>query len=95
MRHQEHLVTWPEVIYDRHGISDVAGRPLTYRRLRCMDCDWTGTTRTYAEAVELRTEHELFFTLAANMLSSGVTGVARVRLAESSWRVVTKPSAAS
>jgi hypothetical protein len=62
-----HLVTWPEVIYDRHGTSDVAGRPLTYRRLRCMDCDWTGTTRTYAEAVELRTEHELFFTLAAGL----------------------------
>ena len=51
-----------EVIYDRHGTSDVPGQPLTYRRTRCMDCDWTGTTRTYAEAVELLTEHELLST---------------------------------
>ena len=65
MRYQGHLVTWPEVIYDRHGTSDVVGQPLTYRRTCCLDCDWTVTTRTYAEAVELRTEHELFFALAA------------------------------
>ena len=64
MRHDQHMVTWPEVIFDKHGTSDVPGRPLTYRRTRCTDCDWTVTTRTYAEAVDLRTEHELFSTLA-------------------------------
>ena len=65
MRHHQHTVTWPEVIYDRHGTSDVPGRPLTYRCTRCLDCDWTRTTRTYGEAVELMTEHEMFFALAA------------------------------
>ena len=60
MRHDQHLVTWPEVIFDKYGTPGVPGRPLTYRRTQCTDCDWTVTTRTYAEAVDLRTEHELF-----------------------------------
>ena len=64
MRHDQHVVTWPEVIFDKHGTSDVPGRPLTYRRTRCTDCDWTVTTRTYAEAADLLTEHELFPTSA-------------------------------
>ena len=64
MRHDQHVVTWPEVIFDKHGTSGVPGQPLTYRRTRCTDCDWTVTNRTYAEAVDLRTEHERFFTLA-------------------------------
>ena len=64
MRHHQHMVTWPEVIFDKHGTSGVPGQPLTYRRTRCTDCDWMVTTRTYAEAVDLRTEHELFSTFA-------------------------------
>ena len=65
MRHQ-HVVMWPEVIFDAHGTSDIPGQPLTYRRTQCADCDWTVTTRTYAEAVDLCTEHELFSTHAVD-----------------------------
>jgi len=74
MRHHQHMVTWPEVIYDHHGTSDVPGEPLTYRRTRCVDCDWTGTTKTYAEAVDLLTEHELFstFTVPLTDLAAAV-----------------------
>ena len=64
MRHDQHMVTWPEVIFDQYGTSDVPGQPLTYRRSRCTDCDWTVTTRTYAEAGRSAYQHELFSTLA-------------------------------
>ena len=59
MRHQ-HVVTWPGVIFDLRRTSNIPGQPLTYRRTRCADCDWTAMTRTYAEAVDLCADHELF-----------------------------------
>ena len=73
MRHHQHAVAWPEVIFDRHGSSDVDGQPLTYRRTRCTDCDWTVTTRTYAEAADLLTEHELFSTSAGQRTDLAAT----------------------